>query len=183
MSSTLFFKQMTPIWALCPDANGVLLTIVLQGARVWLRHKEQLLPSTVSSCDDSSLVFTTDYGKVRTSFFPAEALMRPTILFKPSQTLICPVYLHHEAFFIGLRTVPTWFYKPLKAKKSHINRFTGFKWCSVHVKPPLIFQLYFTRLYYSLGGVWPSVYVRRLIVCTCVSRRGSAVGSTPFVIK
>uniref|UniRef100_A0A3B4V1M0 Unconventional myosin-X-like n=1 Tax=Seriola dumerili TaxID=41447 RepID=A0A3B4V1M0_SERDU len=34
------------------------------GARVWLRHKEQLLPSTVSSCDDSSLVLTTDYGKV-----------------------------------------------------------------------------------------------------------------------
>uniref|UniRef100_A0AAQ5ZPR3 Myosin X, like 1 n=1 Tax=Amphiprion ocellaris TaxID=80972 RepID=A0AAQ5ZPR3_AMPOC len=35
------------------------------GARVWLRHKEQLLPSTVSSCDDSSLAVTTDYGKVR----------------------------------------------------------------------------------------------------------------------
>ncbi|TMS06556.1 Unconventional myosin-X [Larimichthys crocea] len=35
-----------------------------KGARVWLRHKEQLLPSTVSSCDDSSLVLTTDYGKV-----------------------------------------------------------------------------------------------------------------------
>uniref|UniRef100_A0A8D3AG11 Unconventional myosin-X-like n=1 Tax=Scophthalmus maximus TaxID=52904 RepID=A0A8D3AG11_SCOMX len=34
------------------------------GVRVWLRHKEQLLPSTVSSCDDSSLVLTTDYGKV-----------------------------------------------------------------------------------------------------------------------
>uniref|UniRef100_A0A8C3G8P5 Myosin X, like 1 n=1 Tax=Cyclopterus lumpus TaxID=8103 RepID=A0A8C3G8P5_CYCLU len=37
------------------------------GARVWLRHKDQLLPSTVSSCDDSSLVLTTDYGKVRRS--------------------------------------------------------------------------------------------------------------------
>uniref|UniRef100_A0A8C4GEM4 Myosin-X n=1 Tax=Dicentrarchus labrax TaxID=13489 RepID=A0A8C4GEM4_DICLA len=35
------------------------------GARVWLRHKEQLLPSTVSSCDDSSLVLTTDYDKVK----------------------------------------------------------------------------------------------------------------------
>ncbi|MEQ2235295.1 hypothetical protein ILYODFUR_000857 [Ilyodon furcidens] len=33
-------------------------------ARVWLRHKEQLLPSTVSSYDDLSLVLTTDYGKV-----------------------------------------------------------------------------------------------------------------------
>uniref|UniRef100_A0A8C4DHE7 Myosin-X n=1 Tax=Dicentrarchus labrax TaxID=13489 RepID=A0A8C4DHE7_DICLA len=28
-------------------------------------HKEQLLPSTVSSCDDSSLVLTTDYDKVK----------------------------------------------------------------------------------------------------------------------
>uniref|UniRef100_A0A3Q3KXQ5 Myosin X, like 3 n=1 Tax=Mastacembelus armatus TaxID=205130 RepID=A0A3Q3KXQ5_9TELE len=35
-----------------------------KGARVWLSHKEQLLPSTVSSCDDLSLVLTTDYGKV-----------------------------------------------------------------------------------------------------------------------
>ncbi|XP_053184717.1 unconventional myosin-X [Scomber japonicus] len=39
-------------------------TFFLEGARVWLRHKEQLLPSTVSSCDDASLVLTTDYGKV-----------------------------------------------------------------------------------------------------------------------
>uniref|UniRef100_A0A3Q3R0T2 Myosin X, like 1 n=1 Tax=Monopterus albus TaxID=43700 RepID=A0A3Q3R0T2_MONAL len=38
------------------------------GARVWLRHKEQLLPSTVSSSNDLSLVFTTDYGKVRRPF-------------------------------------------------------------------------------------------------------------------
>uniref|UniRef100_A0AAX7UG71 Myosin X, like 3 n=1 Tax=Astatotilapia calliptera TaxID=8154 RepID=A0AAX7UG71_ASTCA len=28
-------------------------------------HKEQLRPSTVSSCDDSTLILTTDYGKVR----------------------------------------------------------------------------------------------------------------------
>ncbi|KAI9530386.1 hypothetical protein NQZ68_004404, partial [Dissostichus eleginoides] len=41
------------------------------GARVWLRHKEQLLPSTVSSCDDASLVLTTDYGK-RWAFFECE---------------------------------------------------------------------------------------------------------------
>uniref|UniRef100_A0A671Z009 Unconventional myosin-X-like n=1 Tax=Sparus aurata TaxID=8175 RepID=A0A671Z009_SPAAU len=41
------------------------------GARVWLRHKEQLLPSTVSSCDDSSLVLTTDYGKLnRETVYP-----------------------------------------------------------------------------------------------------------------
>ncbi|KAM7380623.1 hypothetical protein PAMP_003904 [Pampus punctatissimus] len=55
---------MTPMWALwAPDANDVVLAIMLQEARVWLRHKEQLLPSTVSSCDDTSLVLTTDYGK------------------------------------------------------------------------------------------------------------------------
>ncbi|XP_014263746.3 unconventional myosin-X [Maylandia zebra] len=39
-------------------------TSFLEGARVWLRHKEQLRPSTVSSCDDSTLILTTDYGKV-----------------------------------------------------------------------------------------------------------------------
>ncbi|KAM8856507.1 unconventional myosin-X [Spinachia spinachia] len=38
-------------------------TFFSEGARVWLAHKEQLLPSTVTSSDDSSLVLTTDYGK------------------------------------------------------------------------------------------------------------------------
>ena len=38
-----------------------------QGSRVWLRHKELLLPSTVNSCDEISLVVTTDYGKVSRS--------------------------------------------------------------------------------------------------------------------
>ncbi|XP_028291759.1 unconventional myosin-X isoform X2 [Gouania willdenowi] len=37
--------------------------VYLEGARVWLRHKEQLLPSTISSYEDSTLVLTTDYGK------------------------------------------------------------------------------------------------------------------------
>ncbi|XP_029557863.1 unconventional myosin-X [Salmo trutta] len=38
----------------------------VEGARVWLRDKELLLPATVSSCshDDGYLVLTTDYGKV-----------------------------------------------------------------------------------------------------------------------
>ncbi|XP_054644352.1 unconventional myosin-X isoform X1 [Dunckerocampus dactyliophorus] len=39
-------------------------TFFQEGSRVWLRHKEQFLPSTVSSCDDASLVLITDYGKV-----------------------------------------------------------------------------------------------------------------------
>uniref|UniRef100_A0A8C5C9G7 Uncharacterized protein n=1 Tax=Gadus morhua TaxID=8049 RepID=A0A8C5C9G7_GADMO len=37
---------------------------IYDGSRVWLRHKELLLPSTVNSCDEISLVVTTDYGKV-----------------------------------------------------------------------------------------------------------------------
>uniref|UniRef100_A0A3B3XUK1 Myosin X, like 3 n=1 Tax=Poecilia mexicana TaxID=48701 RepID=A0A3B3XUK1_9TELE len=50
---------------------------VFQGARVWLRHKEQLLPSTVSSSDDLSLVLTSDYGKV--ICLPREELNRDTV--------------------------------------------------------------------------------------------------------
>uniref|UniRef100_A0A3P9NVQ0 Unconventional myosin-X-like n=1 Tax=Poecilia reticulata TaxID=8081 RepID=A0A3P9NVQ0_POERE len=46
-------------------------------ARVWLRHKEQLLPSTVSSSDDLSLVLTSDYGKV--ICLPREELNRDTV--------------------------------------------------------------------------------------------------------
>ena len=38
---------------------------VFQGARVWVREKEQLVPSTVNSCGDGTLVVTTDYGEVR----------------------------------------------------------------------------------------------------------------------
>uniref|UniRef100_A0AAQ6AKB0 Myosin X, like 1 n=1 Tax=Amphiprion ocellaris TaxID=80972 RepID=A0AAQ6AKB0_AMPOC len=36
-----------------------------QGARVWVREKEQLVPATVNSCGDGTLVVTTDYGEVR----------------------------------------------------------------------------------------------------------------------
>lgn len=38
---------------------------MMQGARVWVREKEQLLPATVNSCGDGILVITTDYGEVR----------------------------------------------------------------------------------------------------------------------
>uniref|UniRef100_A0AAZ3R3P1 Myosin X, like 1 n=1 Tax=Oncorhynchus tshawytscha TaxID=74940 RepID=A0AAZ3R3P1_ONCTS len=37
----------------------------LSGARVWVKEKEQLVPSTVNSCGDGTLVLTTDYGEVR----------------------------------------------------------------------------------------------------------------------
>lgn len=103
------FKQMTPKWALCPDANALLVAFVLQGARVWLRHKEQLLPSTVSACDDSSLVLTTDYGKVS----------KRTAVFHHAGPLILPLTQHPRA---GTQTSwfkSTWFfnlffYKSLK---------------------------------------------------------------------
>uniref|UniRef100_A0AAZ3QJ40 Myosin X, like 1 n=1 Tax=Oncorhynchus tshawytscha TaxID=74940 RepID=A0AAZ3QJ40_ONCTS len=36
-----------------------------RGARVWVKEKEQLVPSTVNSCGDGTLVLTTDYGEVR----------------------------------------------------------------------------------------------------------------------
>uniref|UniRef100_A0A8C9V0E6 Unconventional myosin-X-like n=1 Tax=Scleropages formosus TaxID=113540 RepID=A0A8C9V0E6_SCLFO len=34
------------------------------GSRVWVWHQEQLLPSVVNSCDDRSLVLSSDYGEV-----------------------------------------------------------------------------------------------------------------------
>ncbi|XP_061897365.1 unconventional myosin-X isoform X2 [Entelurus aequoreus] len=34
-----------------------------EGARVWVREKEQLVPATVNSCGDGTLVVTTDYGE------------------------------------------------------------------------------------------------------------------------
>uniref|UniRef100_A0A665TUX9 Myosin X, like 1 n=1 Tax=Echeneis naucrates TaxID=173247 RepID=A0A665TUX9_ECHNA len=37
----------------------------ITGARVWVREKEQLVPATVNSCGDGTLVLTTDYGEVR----------------------------------------------------------------------------------------------------------------------
>lgn len=42
---------------------------LLQGARVWVREKEQLLPATVNSCGDGTLVVTTDYGEVWNAHF------------------------------------------------------------------------------------------------------------------
>ncbi|KAJ8253356.1 hypothetical protein GJAV_G00212020 [Gymnothorax javanicus] len=39
-------------------------TFFAEGARVWVRDRGQLHPSTVSTCADGSLLFTTDYGQV-----------------------------------------------------------------------------------------------------------------------
>ncbi|TNN48896.1 Unconventional myosin-X [Liparis tanakae] len=36
---------------------------VIQGTRVWVKEKEQLVPATVNSCGDGPLVVTTDYGE------------------------------------------------------------------------------------------------------------------------
>ncbi|XP_034041694.1 unconventional myosin-X [Thalassophryne amazonica] len=52
-------------------------TLVIEGGRVWLRHKDQLLPSTISSSDDLSLKLTTDYGKV--IFLQRAELSRDTV--------------------------------------------------------------------------------------------------------
>ncbi|KAK5917008.1 hypothetical protein CgunFtcFv8_011935 [Champsocephalus gunnari] len=35
-----------------------------EGARVWVKEKEQLVPATVNSCGDGTLVLTTDYAEV-----------------------------------------------------------------------------------------------------------------------
>ncbi|XP_038129203.1 unconventional myosin-X isoform X2 [Cyprinodon tularosa] len=35
-----------------------------EGARVWVKEKEQFLPATVNSCGDGTLVVTSDYGEV-----------------------------------------------------------------------------------------------------------------------
>lgn len=48
----------------------------MQGARVWVREKEQLLPATVNSCGDGTLVITTDYGEVRKSVHPKQRMQR-----------------------------------------------------------------------------------------------------------
>lgn len=102
MLGAVLFKQMTPKGALCPDANAVVVAFVLQGARVWLRHKEQLLPSTVSSCDDSSLVLTTDYGKVRrlisintASDSPTRRSLEPMMI--SSQETRAPMHSSHSS--------------------------------------------------------------------------------------
>uniref|UniRef100_A0A8P4K619 Myosin-X n=1 Tax=Dicentrarchus labrax TaxID=13489 RepID=A0A8P4K619_DICLA len=41
-----------------------LFVSVIQGARVWVKEKEQLVPGTVNSCGDGTLIITTDYGEV-----------------------------------------------------------------------------------------------------------------------
>ncbi|XP_016127079.1 unconventional myosin-X-like [Sinocyclocheilus grahami] len=38
-------------------------TFFAEGSRVWVNHKDQLVPSTVNSCGDGTLVLTTDYGE------------------------------------------------------------------------------------------------------------------------
>lgn len=49
---------------------------VIQGTRVWVREKEQLLPATVNSCGDGTLVITSDYGEVRKSVHLKQEMKR-----------------------------------------------------------------------------------------------------------
>ncbi|XP_010784794.1 unconventional myosin-X [Notothenia coriiceps] len=44
--------------------NFSLCVSLIQGARVWVKEKEQLVPATVNSCGDGTLVLTTDYAEV-----------------------------------------------------------------------------------------------------------------------
>ncbi|RVE58081.1 hypothetical protein OJAV_G00205620 [Oryzias javanicus] len=80
----------------------------VEGARVWLRHKEQLLPSTVSSCDDLCLVLGTEYGKV--VHLQREDLSRETVfLMHPSsihgvEDMSTLAELHEAAIMYNLFT-------------------------------------------------------------------------------
>lgn len=61
----------------------------MQGARVWVREKEQLLPATVNSCGDGTLVITTDYGEVRKSVFPQRGNVKSVdIRFLPHESRV-----------------------------------------------------------------------------------------------
>uniref|UniRef100_A0A9J7YPD9 Myosin X, like 1 n=1 Tax=Cyprinus carpio carpio TaxID=630221 RepID=A0A9J7YPD9_CYPCA len=59
------YKQLGNIIWDCADLCPTAFVCVLQGSRVWVNHKDQLVPSTVNSCGDGTLVLTTDYGEVR----------------------------------------------------------------------------------------------------------------------
>lgn len=48
--------------------NFSLCVSLIQGARVWVKEKEQLVPATVNSCGDGTLVLTTDYAEVRAAY-------------------------------------------------------------------------------------------------------------------
>uniref|UniRef100_A0AAY5KLH7 Myosin X, like 1 n=1 Tax=Esox lucius TaxID=8010 RepID=A0AAY5KLH7_ESOLU len=67
----MFFDDVHSSFAIVINGKALYLCssvvyLCCQGARVWLRDKEQLLPATVSSCshDDGTLVLTADYGEV-----------------------------------------------------------------------------------------------------------------------
>uniref|UniRef100_A0A8C9S963 Myosin X, like 1 n=1 Tax=Scleropages formosus TaxID=113540 RepID=A0A8C9S963_SCLFO len=65
----------------------------VEGARVWVRHRDQLLPSTVSSCADASLVLTTDYGEV--------------ICLQPGEISREKVYAMHQTSISGVEDMST----------------------------------------------------------------------------
>ncbi|XP_067106712.1 unconventional myosin-X [Osmerus mordax] len=78
----------------------------VEGAHVWLRDKEQLLPSTVSSCQEGKLVLTTHYGEV--VFLQEKQQVRERVLLmQPSsiqgvEDMSCLDELHEAAIMHNL---------------------------------------------------------------------------------
>ncbi|KAI1898304.1 hypothetical protein AGOR_G00070940 [Albula goreensis] len=64
-----------------------------EGAHVWVRDKDQLLPSTASTCADGSLVLTTDYGQV--------------ICLQPGEVSREKVYPMHQTSIDGVEDMST----------------------------------------------------------------------------
>ncbi|XP_034050986.1 unconventional myosin-X [Thalassophryne amazonica] len=56
-----------------------------KGARVWVREKEQLVPATVNSCGDGTLVVTIDYGE----HVPPPLQAHLNLLLIPMSSYIC----------------------------------------------------------------------------------------------
>ncbi|KAG5852504.1 hypothetical protein ANANG_G00063130 [Anguilla anguilla] len=68
-------------------------TFFAEGARVWVRDKEQFHPSTASTCADGSLILTTDYGQV--------------ICLQPGEVSRETVYPMHQTSIDGVEDMST----------------------------------------------------------------------------
>ncbi|XP_061091001.1 unconventional myosin-X [Conger conger] len=68
-------------------------TFFAEGARVWARDKDQLHPSTASTCADGSVLITTDYGQV--------------ICLQPGEVSREKVYPMHQTSIDGVEDMST----------------------------------------------------------------------------